>query len=65
MGLVEGELTFDDLSIFRQGQNLIVDVVGTGERLAIVRGVNSGTIGEDDFVTVPDISDINDVFVVF
>ena len=61
IGLVEGELTFDDLSIFRQGQNLIVAVVSTGERLAIVQGVNSGTIGEEDFVTVPDISDISDL----
>ncbi|MEM8828061.1 MAG: hypothetical protein AAGE96_01730 [Cyanobacteria bacterium P01_G01_bin.19] len=61
IGLVEGELTFADISLTQQGNNVILGVSETGEELALLVKVSADAITEDSFVSIPDISDINDV----
>ncbi|MGD1919335.1 MAG: M10 family metallopeptidase C-terminal domain-containing protein [Pleurocapsa sp.] len=61
IGLVEGELTFADISLTQQGNNVILGVSGTGEELALLVKVDANEISENSFVTVPDISNIDDV----
>ncbi|MEM8828062.1 MAG: hypothetical protein AAGE96_01735 [Cyanobacteria bacterium P01_G01_bin.19] len=61
IGLVEGELTFADITLTQQGNNVILGVGGTGEELALLVKVSADDITEDSFVTVPDISNIDDV----
>lgn len=62
IGLVEGELEFDDLKIKRLSNlDLRVKVTGTGETLAIIQD-RSGVINLDatDFVSVADVSDFTE-----
>ncbi|MGD1919333.1 MAG: DUF4347 domain-containing protein [Pleurocapsa sp.] len=61
IGLVEGELTFADISLTQQGNNTILGVSDTGEQLALLVKVDADEITEDSFVSVPDISNIDDV----
>ncbi|MEM8828066.1 MAG: calcium-binding protein, partial [Cyanobacteria bacterium P01_G01_bin.19] len=61
IGLVDGELTFADISLTQEGNNTILGVSSTGEELALLVKVSADAISEDSFVTVPDISDIDDV----
>ncbi|MEM8828064.1 MAG: calcium-binding protein [Cyanobacteria bacterium P01_G01_bin.19] len=61
IGLVEGELTFADITLTQEGNNTILGVSGTGEELALLVKVSADAITEDSFVTVPDISNIDDV----
>ena len=55
IGLVEGELTFADLSITQAEANTVLSVTATGEELATLQNVNAEDLTEDLFVTVPDI----------
>ncbi|MEM8828065.1 MAG: calcium-binding protein [Cyanobacteria bacterium P01_G01_bin.19] len=61
IGLVDGELTFADITLTQEGNNTILGVSGTGEELALLVKVSADAITDDSFVTVPDISDISDV----
>ncbi|MEM8828063.1 MAG: DUF4347 domain-containing protein [Cyanobacteria bacterium P01_G01_bin.19] len=61
IGLVDGELTFADISLTQEGNNTILGVSGTGEELALLVKVSADAITDDSFVTVPDISNIDDV----
>ncbi|MEM9816614.1 MAG: calcium-binding protein [Cyanobacteria bacterium P01_D01_bin.6] len=62
IGLVNGELVFGDLAISIVGDDIALDVIGTGERLAILEDVaNTLTLTEVDFVGIDDISSIDAV----
>ena len=58
IGLVEGELIFDDLKFNQRGALTFISVSATGERLATVRSPKSA-LTADDFVMIPDVSDIS------
>jgi hypothetical protein len=56
IGLVEGELVFEDLTIVQDSSNTLLEVTATGEVLAVLNGVDAADISADSFVVVPDVS---------
>ncbi|MEM8676423.1 MAG: calcium-binding protein, partial [Cyanobacteria bacterium P01_G01_bin.67] len=60
IGLIEGELIFADISLTQEGKNTILGVSSTGEELAVLVKVSADAISEDNFVTIADISNIDD-----
>ena len=61
IGLVEGELTFDDLNFSQLDDLTLIGVNETGETLAILRDTSAAAFTEDSFASVTDISSIDDV----
>ncbi|MGD1861998.1 MAG: calcium-binding protein [Leptolyngbyaceae cyanobacterium] len=62
IGLVEGELVFEDLTIVTIGSSVAIDVTATGERLALLQGAAGAvTLTAEDFVGIEDISSIDAV----
>ncbi|MEL6439418.1 MAG: hypothetical protein AAFQ80_09220, partial [Cyanobacteria bacterium J06621_8] len=60
IGLLEGELTFADISLTQQDNNLILGISDTGEELAVLVKVSVDAISEDSFVTIADVFNIDD-----
>ncbi|MDJ0688252.1 MAG: hypothetical protein QNJ41_07070 [Xenococcaceae cyanobacterium MO_188.B32] len=60
IGLVEGELTFDDLTITQQNKNTVIGVSSTNEQLAVLKFVNASSLTANDFAIVSDISSIGE-----
>ncbi|PZD72635.1 Leukotoxin [Acaryochloris thomasi RCC1774] len=58
IGLVDGELAFSDLDISQNGFITTLGVTETGETLARLIGVDAENLTADQFVTVPDVSDV-------
>ncbi len=56
IGLVEGELTFEDIEIIEIEGNAAISVMSTGETLAVLDSVEASAITEDLFVITSDIS---------
>ncbi|MEO0709097.1 MAG: hypothetical protein AAF050_26030, partial [Cyanobacteria bacterium J06649_5] len=57
--LVEGELTFADLSLTQDGANTLLGVSSTGETLAVLNNVQASALDESSFEVVPDVSNID------
>ncbi|MEM6352734.1 MAG: hypothetical protein AAF766_18415 [Cyanobacteria bacterium P01_D01_bin.14] len=56
IGIVEGEFTFEDVTLTQDGANTLLGIADSGEVLAVLNGVQASALGESDFVTVPDVS---------
>jgi len=56
IGLVEGELTFADITLTQDGSSTLLGVASSGEVLAVLNGVQASALGENSFVIVPDVS---------
>ncbi|MEO0987541.1 MAG: pre-peptidase C-terminal domain-containing protein [Cyanobacteria bacterium J06639_14] len=56
IGLVEGELVFEDLSFTQDGDNTLLGVSDSGETLAILNNVQASLLDASSFVIVPDVS---------
>ncbi|MEM9090302.1 MAG: TIGR03118 family protein [Cyanobacteria bacterium P01_F01_bin.53] len=56
IGLVEGELVFAELTLTQDGANTLLGVGSSGEVLAVLNNIQALSLGESDFVTVPDVS---------
>ncbi|NEP19626.1 MAG: calcium-binding protein [Leptolyngbya sp. SIO4C1] len=56
IGLVEGELTFTDLTITQDGSNALLGVASSGETLAVLNGVQASSLTENSFEIVADVS---------
>lgn len=56
IGLVEGELTFADLALTQDGGNTLLEVIGSGETLAVLNNVQASALDESSFAIVPDVS---------
>lgn len=56
IGLVEGELTFADLTASQEGSNTLLTVTDGGEVLAVLNGVDAAALDESSFILVPDVS---------
>ncbi|MEO1743095.1 MAG: DVUA0089 family protein, partial [Cyanobacteria bacterium J06629_9] len=54
IGLVEGELTFADLTLTQDGANTLLGV--GSETLAVLNNVMASALSESDFTSVPDVS---------
>ncbi|MEM9451316.1 MAG: hypothetical protein AAGA75_22650, partial [Cyanobacteria bacterium P01_E01_bin.6] len=62
IGLVEGELVFEDLTITQVGSAAQIRVTNTGEVLARLNGVDASALGSDSFTSVPDVSNPDEGF---
>ena len=60
IGLVDGELTFEDLTITQQATNTVLGVASTGETLAVLNRTQSSSLTESSFVVVPDVSNLEE-----
>ncbi|MEM6252530.1 MAG: calcium-binding protein [Cyanobacteria bacterium P01_D01_bin.156] len=60
IGIVEGEFTFADVTLTQDGANTVLGVSTTGETLAVLNNVQATALGESDFITVPDVSNIDE-----
>ncbi|MDY6901106.1 MAG: pre-peptidase C-terminal domain-containing protein, partial [Cyanobacteriota bacterium] len=56
IGLVEGELTFEDIEILEIDGNAAINIIETEETLAVLDGVEPDELTEDLFLITPDIS---------
>ena len=56
IGLVEGELAFEDLTITQKANYTVLGVADTGETLAIIGKTQASSITESSFMVVPDVS---------
>ena len=56
IGLVEGELVFEDLTLTQDGSNTLLGVADSGEVLAVLNNVEASALGTDSFAMVPDVS---------
>ncbi|MEM9002150.1 MAG: TIGR03118 family protein [Cyanobacteria bacterium P01_F01_bin.86] len=56
IGLVDGELVFEDLTLTQDGVNTLVGVTNTNETLAILNNVQASALDVSSFVVVPDVS---------
>ncbi|MEM9002231.1 MAG: pre-peptidase C-terminal domain-containing protein [Cyanobacteria bacterium P01_F01_bin.86] len=56
IGLVEGELTFADLTLTQDGNNTLLGVANSGEVIAVLNDVQASGLTESSFEVVPDVS---------
>lgn len=56
IGLVEGKMVFEDLTITHEGSNTLLGVTSSGETLAILQGVQASSLSESSFEIVPDMT---------
>ncbi len=60
IGLVQGELAFEDLTLTQDGSNTLLGVTSSGETLAILNGVQASSLTESSFTVVADVSNLED-----
>ncbi|MEL6351883.1 MAG: Ig-like domain-containing protein [Cyanobacteria bacterium J06627_28] len=60
IGLVEGELTFADLTITQDGSNALLGVTSSGETLAVLNNVDASDLTQSSFEIVADVSNLDD-----
>ncbi|MEB3280101.1 MAG: pre-peptidase C-terminal domain-containing protein [Lyngbya sp.] len=56
IGLVEGELTFDQIAIASSDMGAMISVIESGETLAVLQGVGSDELTEELFMVTPDVT---------
>ncbi|MEO1621564.1 MAG: Calx-beta domain-containing protein, partial [Cyanobacteria bacterium J06632_3] len=65
IGLVDGELTFDDITITQSGDRTLLGVASTGEVLAALKGVDASDLTEEgSFVVVPNVATVEDAMMI-
>ncbi|MEL7333080.1 MAG: DVUA0089 family protein, partial [Cyanobacteria bacterium J06560_2] len=60
IGLVEGELTFADLTITQAGHRTLLGVSSSGETLAILQGVEASSLSESSFEVVSNVATVEE-----
>ena len=60
IGLVDGELTFEGVTLTQDGTSTLLGVADSGEILAILNGVEATDLDASSFVIVPDVSNIEE-----
>ena len=56
IGLVEGELTFADLTVTQDGRNTLLGIADSGEVIAIMQNVQASALTDSSFELVTDVS---------
>ncbi|MEO0771218.1 MAG: hypothetical protein AAFY72_17655, partial [Cyanobacteria bacterium J06649_4] len=64
IGLVEGELTFADITITQSGSRTVLGVASTGEVLAALKGVDALSLSESSFEMVPNVANVEDAMAI-
>ncbi|MBE9059771.1 metallophosphoesterase [cf. Phormidesmis sp. LEGE 11477] len=60
IGLIEGELTFAELTISQDGSTTVLGVTSTGENLAILNNVQASSLTASSFEVVADIANLEE-----
>jgi len=60
IGLVTGELTFEDLMITQRGSATLLGVADSGESLAVLRNVQADLLTADSFAIVPNVTSVEE-----
>ncbi|MEL7330659.1 MAG: pre-peptidase C-terminal domain-containing protein [Cyanobacteria bacterium J06560_2] len=58
IGLVDGELTFAELTITQAGNRTILGISSSGETLAVLRGVDASALGGSSFEVVQNVATV-------
>ena len=64
IGLVEGELTFADLTITQRGSRTLLGVASSGETLAILQNVDASSLSESSCEIVPNVATVEDALTI-
>jgi len=64
IGLVEGELTFADLTITQSGKRTLLGVANSGETLAILRGIDASSLSESSFEIVANVATVEEAMAI-
>ncbi|MEO0769506.1 MAG: histidine phosphatase family protein, partial [Cyanobacteria bacterium J06649_4] len=64
IGLVDGELTFDDITITQSGSRTLLGVASSGEVLAALKGVDASSLTESSFEIVPNVATVEEALVI-
>jgi len=64
IGLVQGELTFAELSITQAGNRTILGIAESGETLAVLRGIEASGLSESSFETVANVATVQDAMAI-
>ena len=64
IGLVEGELTFAELTITQSGNRTLLGVASSGETLAILRGVEASILSESSFEIAPNVATVEEAMAI-
>ena len=64
IGLVDGELTFADITITQAGGRTLLGIASSGETLAILRGIEASSLSESSFETVPNVATVEDALMI-
>ncbi|MEO1621449.1 MAG: hypothetical protein AAFU53_10525, partial [Cyanobacteria bacterium J06632_3] len=64
IGLVDGELTFADITITQSGTRTVLGVASTGEVLAALKGVDASSLTENSFEIVPNVATVEEAMMI-
>ena len=64
IGLVDGELTFSDITITQSGTRTLLGVASTGEVLAALKGVDASSLSESNFEIVPNVATVEEAMAI-
>ncbi|MEL7330658.1 MAG: pre-peptidase C-terminal domain-containing protein [Cyanobacteria bacterium J06560_2] len=64
IGLVDGELTFADLTITGNSNRTVLGVASSGETLAVLRGIDAASLTASSFEVVPNIATVEDALTI-
>ncbi|MGD1900095.1 MAG: DVUA0089 family protein [Phormidesmis sp.] len=64
IGLVEGELTFADLTITQSEGQTVLGVASTGETRATLQGIDASSLTESSFEIVPNVATVEDAVMI-
>ena len=60
IGLIEGELTFAELTITQSGNRSVLGIASGGKTIAIIRGVQASSLDESNFEVVSPVYNLED-----
>ncbi|MGB3298042.1 MAG: serine hydrolase [Phormidesmis sp.] len=60
IGLIEGELSFAELSFVQSGRHILLGVARTSETLAVINNAQAADLDESSFSVVADVSNLED-----
>ena len=62
--MVEGELTFADITVTQSGSRTLLGVASSGEVLAALKGVDASSLTESSFEIVPNVATVEDAMAI-
>ena len=60
IGLVEGELTFADLTLTQDGSSTAIGIANSGETIVVLQNIQASSLSESSFEVVADVSNLEE-----